>query len=123
MNIIIAGSRHLPTPEQRQQVAEWIFAQGVVVTVATNQPITVICGMAKGIDTFGEEVAKFLGWGVQYFPADWSRFGKRAGHLRNEAMAEVGNELWLVWDGKSPGSKNMRMNAEKRGLVIRELVL
>ncbi|NCC29005.1 MAG: DUF2493 domain-containing protein, partial [Gammaproteobacteria bacterium] len=42
-------------------------------------PTTVICGMARGVDTFGREWAEARGIPVERFPADWDRHGKRAG--------------------------------------------
>lgn len=37
--------------------------------------ITVVCGKARGADTLGEQYAKEYGYSVQYFPADWDRYG------------------------------------------------
>jgi len=38
---------------------------------------------------------------------EWNRLGKRAGPMRNKRMAEYTDAAIIIWDGKSPGSRNM----------------
>lgn len=40
-------------------------------------------------------------------PADWTTYGKKAGYIRNEAMAEKADAVIVFWDGKSPGAGHM----------------
>lgn len=47
-----------------------------------------IHGGQRGADTCCAEQARKLGWSVEGFPADWDRYGKRAGPLRNQRMLE-----------------------------------
>ena len=91
-----------------------------------NAPIEIICGMCRGADTLGERFAKENGYPIKYFPADWNKYGKAAGVIRNEEMAKYAAEyededdegiLVAFWDGKSRGTKNMIDNAEKYGLA------
>jgi len=44
---------------------------------------------------------------VKEFKADWDEHGKRAGYVRNAEMAEYGNRLFAIHDGKSRGTKHM----------------
>ena len=50
----------------------------------------VIHGAAKGADTIAGEVAKELGYKVQVFLAQWARYGKGAGPVRNLKMLKKG---------------------------------
>ena len=53
-------------------------------------PFVVIHGCARGADTLaGQEAAK-MELGIMEFPADWDRYGKRAGFVRNEQMLVEG---------------------------------
>lgn len=61
----------------------------------------VVCGQARGADTLGEQYARECGYRVDYYQADWKRFGKRAGYLRNEQMAQSADALVAFWDGES----------------------
>ena len=82
-------------------------------------PITeVICGMAKGPDSFGEKYALNNHIPITYFPADWKQYGKSAGPIRNEQMGDYGEALIAIWDGESPGTKHMISFAQKRKLKI-----
>jgi hypothetical protein len=54
------------------------------------------------------------------FPADWNKFGKSAGHVRNQAMADYADILLAFWDGKSTGTKSMikKMNAQLKPAIV-----
>lgn len=69
--------------------------------------VIVVCGKARGADTLGEQYAKERGYLVDYYPADWERYGKSAGFIRNEQMAQRADALVAFWDCKSRGTKNM----------------
>lgn len=97
MKTIIAGSRT-------------ITSRKLIDAVMMNypSPITeVVCGTAKGVDTLGEEWAHSRDIPVKYFPADWDKYGKKAGPLRNKEMAEYADAAVIIWDGQSRGTKNM----------------
>lgn len=119
MRVIIAGSR---TITDYDKVVEAIIDSGFHIT-------EVICGKARGVDTLGKRWAKKHNIPVQEFPAEWARYGRRAGPERNRDMAEYASDfenpnrpdnggLILVWDGKSRGSANMLYNAKRYGLEI-----
>lgn len=77
---------------------------------------TVISGHAPGADTLGEIYADDNDIPVELHPADWNRYGKAAGHIRNAQMADVADAAVIMWDGKSKGTKNMIHEMKKRGL-------
>jgi hypothetical protein len=98
--VIIAGSRtiyHYQTVENAIRRAQQL---GMVIT-------EVVSGHAHGVDTLGEQWAHKNNIPVTYYPANWKKHGKIAGHIRNGQMAAYADCLILVWDGSSPGSKNM----------------
>jgi len=97
MNVIIAGGREFNNSNILNNVMDNL-----------NWKIdSVVCGMASGADTLGKEWADSKGINVIELYAEWDRHGRKAGYIRNEKMAEVGNALVLFWDGKSRGSRNM----------------
>lgn len=116
LKLIIAGSR------------DHIIATHVVDYYISDLKIRnlikeVVCGGAAGVDTSGEKWAKSEGVPVKYFNADWDTHGKAAGPIRNREMAKYANALLLLWDGESPGSKNMKKEAEKENLLFFEVIL
>jgi hypothetical protein len=87
--------------------------------LANQTNIEIVSGTAKGADSLGERYAKDKGYNVKPFPADWAAFGKRAGYLRNEQMANYANALIAFWDGESRGTKHMIDIATEKGLLVK----
>jgi hypothetical protein len=110
MKIIIAGGRDF-IPEDRHI----IFLENIY---DINHIEEVVSGCAKGADLFGEVWAEDKKITIKRFPADWKKYGKRAGILRNIQMAEYSDALCAFWDGKSKGTKHMIDEAHRRGLSI-----
>lgn len=108
MKTIIAGSRTINDPSL---VEEAVRKSGFKIT-------EVLSGGARGIDRLAEAWARRSNLPVRCFPADWKRYGKRAGFLRNEEMAEHAEALIAVWDGESLGTRHMIEVAERKGLKI-----
>lgn len=80
---------------------------------------TTVCGQARGADTLGERYAKEHNHSIQYFPANWKRYGKAAGYIRNTEMAKDADALVAFFgDGQSLGTKHMIATAEQLGLDV-----
>ena len=55
--------------------------------------VTIISGHSLGVDRMVEAYAQRMGIPCEVYPADWKKYGKRAGMVRNAEMAEVADEL------------------------------
>ncbi len=84
----------------------------------TDQITEVVSGTARGADLAGETWAIMDDVPIKRFPADWDTYGKRAGYLRNEQMAEYADALVAVWDGVSRGTNHMIEAAKVAGLKV-----
>ena len=80
--------------------------------------IEIVSGNARGADKLGERYAKEHNLPVKLFPANWDKYGKRAGYLRNQEMANYSDVLIAFWDEKSKGTKHMIDIAKKQGLTV-----
>lgn len=67
----------------------------------------VVSGGCRGVDKIGEKWAKDRKFPCQIFNADWSRFGKGAGPIRNADMAFYADCCIAFWDMKSRGTGEM----------------
>lgn len=112
MKLIIAGTRTFNDYDFLKQKVDKILSN-------TEQVKLIISGGAKGADTLAIEYAKEKGYNYLVEKADWDKYGKGAGHIRNEAMAKLATHCIVFWDGISPGSKNMVSLAEKYNLKLR----
>jgi len=82
-------------------------------------PITeVVSGGAKGVDRLGELWAQKRNIPITRFPAEWNKYGKRAGYIRNKEMALYADALLAIWDGESKGTKHMIDSALEQGLWV-----
>ena len=114
MKVIIAGSRKIGRYtdwELVKLVADAVVRSGFEVTC-------VVSGGARGIDLAGETWAESKGIGIVRYPAEWDKFGKAAGMIRNREMADNADALIAVWDGSSSGTAGMVREAAERGLKV-----
>lgn len=100
MKLIIAGSRSI---NDEYHVLEALDKSDIEINTVTM----IISGGANGVDSMAEDIAHYFHIPFKLFPADWSKYGKRAGMIRNNEMARYGDNLVSVWDGKSKGSQHM----------------
>jgi hypothetical protein len=81
----------------------------------------VIEGEARGADTIAREEAEKLGLTVERYPADWARYGRAAGPIRNKQMLVEGRpDFVLAFSAdieRSRGTRNMVDQAIKAGLT------
>lgn len=61
----------------------------VEVDVECRGNVTLISGACPtGADHLAEVYAHMYGWRIERYPADWEKYGKRAGFIRNSDMVE-----------------------------------
>jgi predicted Rossmann fold nucleotide-binding protein DprA/Smf involved in DNA uptake len=111
MKVIIAGSRTFTDYELLCEKCKNILS-------ATSE-VEIVSGGAMGADKLGEKFAEENGYQIARFPANWNEFGKQAGMLRNQQMADYADALIVFWDGKSRGTLNMIELARKKNMPIR----
>lgn len=79
--------------------------------------IQIISGNAKGIDKLGERYAKENGYKLLLYPANWDKYGKKAGPIRNSEMIKIANLLIAIWDGNSKGTKDIIDKAKSHDIT------
>lgn len=117
--IIIAGSRNFNDYYKMLKVLD----EFGVHLINTIDPIEIVSGHARGADRLGEKFARAWGYPLKIFVADWAKYGKVAGPIRNERMAKYASEadrgiLIAFPVGESKGTRNMIKLAKEYGLEI-----
>ena len=125
--VIVAGSRGFTDTPEHRKMMETAMKGLVIPQYVSADKIEVISGCARGADSLGAEIARELGYAVKEFPANWEKYGKAAGAIRNKEMADYASEddfqwmgiLLAFWDKESRGTANMIEEAKKRGMQVR----
>lgn len=108
MKTIIAGSR---------TITGYRFLLSALTEISW-EITAVVSGCAQGVDRLGERYASENLLKIKHFPADWEKYGRRAGYIRNNQMAAYAEALLAIWDGTSRGTKNMIRIANNKGLKV-----
>lgn len=109
--VIVAGSRSFDDYDLLKETLDKAFSK--------HMPTHILCGEAKGADTLGKQYAKEHNILVESYPADWKTYGKQAGFIRNEQMADNADALIAFHVNDSAGTKHMINTAKKQGLQVR----
>lgn len=102
MKIGIVGSRRYPRLDDVRQFIR-----------ALERSTVIVSGGAIGVDTVAVETAIALRMSYEVYHADWSRYGRRAGALRNQQIVNASDYIVAFWDGDSPGTQ-ITINMAKR---------
>lgn len=112
MKLVIAGSRGIDEISTlKKAIKESPFDISDVDKVIT--------GGADGVDTLAMNfcIDEKINFEVVY--PDYDKFSHKVAPIkRNEEMAEKGDCLLAIWDGKSKGTKNMIENSKSQDLDV-----
>lgn len=113
--VIVAGGRDFNDEEYLNKSLDELMEEFV--------DIEIVSGHANGADKLAEEYAMRLELSLKIFPADWKKYGRAAGPIRNrEMLSYIMEEKPIVaafWDGQSKGTKNMIEQAKKEDVECR----
>lgn len=96
----------------------------VLSALYEKHPLAVVVhGAARGADHMCGHAAQQIGFLVEAFPAQWTKYGRHAGFKRNHDMVKSldkarGDFVLAFWDGKSRGTLHSITLAEKAGLPV-----
>jgi YspA, cpYpsA-related SLOG family len=118
MNILICGSLDWNDFPTIKKYLEEVKNQSQAV-------ITIIHGGCKGADSIGGYLAQQLGFQVRVFKADWNKYGKAAGPIRNQQMLVEGSpNLVVAFHNDLENSKGtLDMVSRARKAEIKVLVI
>lgn len=111
MRILVTGSR------------DWgnraVIEEALSPYSRRDNAILVSGACPTGADAIAEEI--WEGWGlpVERHPADWKRYGKRAGFIRNQEMVDLGAYWCLAFRRNySPGTTHCANAAHMAGIPV-----
>lgn len=110
MRILICGSRDWSNWDKIRQYLRTLDKDTVIIE-----------GDARGADKMSGYLAeKEFGFKVVKFPADWNKYDKAAGPIRNQQMITEGkpDKAVAFWDGESRGTADMIKRLESAKIPV-----
>lgn len=100
--LLVCGSRNITDKD-------WIYSQiesyWYEHLACYSDPI-MIEGAARGVDLIAKTYAVENNWKIEEYPAEWDKYGKSAGYIRNDIMVKKADEVLILWDRESKGTKH-----------------
>lgn len=112
--VVVAGGRDFTNYNLLKEKVDNILSQKKL-----THKILILSGKSIGADCLGEIYALENNLEILSYPADWGKFGKKAGVKRNAEMINDADALIAFWNGSSQGTKYMIDIATKKGKMIR----
>lgn len=98
-------------------------AVALVARQAPGTGLVIIHGGARGADDLAGTLAAAYGLECLIFPADWAKYGRAAGVIRNQQMLDEGKpDIVLAFHDdltRSRGTADMVRRARKAGIDVR----
>jgi len=102
LKIVVAGCRYYNDYHESANKLD-----DIITAIPKDEKITFISGKCRGADRIGEEYARKNGYEIEYFSADWKRYGRAAGPIRNKEMVKSADLIVCFWDEESRGTKSL----------------
>jgi hypothetical protein len=106
MRLLVCGGRDFTD-------YEWLARE-----IAALEPCVIISGMARGADRLAWRYAKLNRVPIAEFPADWTRYRKAAGPIRNQQMIDEGHPDHVLAMPGGNGTADMIARATLAGLPV-----
>ena len=78
----------------------------------------IVSGGASGADRLVEMYADQNNINKLILKADWGKYGKSAGMIRNKDIVDTAEYIIAFWDGVSKGTKHMIDIANRKGIKV-----
>lgn len=114
ISIIICGGRHFENYQMlKSTVDKYLENNGILY-----EEVEIVSGHCQGADMLGERYANEHGCSLRVFSAEWTKYGRAAGPIRNKQMVdyltttEKGLVVAFVSDN-TRGTRNTIAQAQK----------
>ena len=112
MKVLICGDRHWGDPEPIKELL-------TLLQTTTNNQLLIITGGAPGADQTAERLCESLNIPNTIFYANWEKYGRRAGPIRNSVMIGTRPDIVIAFHNNvdsSKGTKNCIEQAQRKNI-------
>ena len=117
--IIVCGGRHFNDYDRMKSIIDGVIAEiGLDITA-----IEIVCGHCAGADQLGEKYAEERCYACKVFPANWEKYGRAAGPIRNSEMVKYASEVKVpiviaFRNAKTRGTDDTVKKATQKGFKV-----
>lgn len=114
--LLVTGSRSCQNEGRIRKILLSVFKK-------KGENVTLVSGNARGADRICEKIAEEFGWTIEKHPADWEKYGKSAGFVRNREMVLSKPDLALAFFPGSTPTKGTQLTidlCEKHQVPLRK---
>lgn len=94
------------------------FEERITAVLESTGCDAIVSGGARGADRIAEIYAYRHNLPIRIFRAEWNKYGKVAGMLRNSEIVKQCHVLLAIWDGKSRGTEDIIKKAMAAGKCV-----
>lgn len=141
MRILVCGGRNFAdpfpydhSPENAESIRQYRFVHAQLNDIVIQNSkeynlddnwlptdIVIINGKARGVDSASSDYAITNYCQLEEYPAEWKKFGKAAGFVRNVQMLREGKPDLVVAFPGGKGTEMMIRLAREAGVEVREI--
>ncbi len=119
LRILVCGGRHFENYDLLKNILDKVLKSKNL----TPKDVEIVSGQCKGADRLGERWAEETKASVKIFPADWVKYKKSAGPIRNKQMIDYitcfSDKLVVAFvSPNSKGTKNTIKLAQKNNIPV-----
>lgn len=111
--VVISGDRKASEFFHGKFIRDYIFKLPINCTI--------LHGGCKGVDILAHKYARERGMNVEIYHAEWDKYGKAAGPIRNKKMLDQNPHLVLAFHpdlNRSKGTMHMINIAKEKGVAV-----
>lgn len=94
---------------------DWSVVEAVIQAIKNDHPVLHV-GDASGLDTLARACAQLNGIHVEVYRADWAKYGRAAGPIRNRLIVDNIDILYAFPGGR--GTTNCIETATRLGIPV-----
>lgn len=121
MTILVCGGRHF----EYYNILSMVLNQIIGEYVPAEDEVEVVSGGCAGTDKLAEKYAQENNYILKVFPAEWSKYGKAAGPIRNQQMVDYikdKNSIVVAFTSvNTKGTRHTMQQAQKYNIPVFEI--
>jgi hypothetical protein len=122
LRVLVCGGRDYDDYDRIRKVLDEFCDEHNLADNEYKMPngLVIIQGGARGADSLAFDWAAINWVPIEEHKANWAKYGRAAGAIRNKQMLDTGIDVVIAFPG-GRGTEHMKQIARKAGIEVREI--